>query len=133
MWNLISRKDTNELTYKLEADLQILKANYGSQRGDLVGKDTPRGAEAGRGQREARERTRGAEAGRGPTRPCDTGNQQGPAGQLGDATQSSAIIYGKGIDTCTRIAESLPCAPETNRDTENQLYSSNKMKIFLKI
>ena len=27
MWNLIFKKDTNELIYKTEADLQIMKTN----------------------------------------------------------------------------------------------------------
>ena len=43
MWNLIFflQKDTNELIYKTEADLQISKTNYGYQRGNMVGRDKP--------------------------------------------------------------------------------------------
>ena len=35
MWNLIFKNETNELIYKKETDSQILKTNYGYQRGNM--------------------------------------------------------------------------------------------------
>ena len=39
MWNLIFKKDTNELIYKTETDLQILKTNLWLPEGKHVGWD----------------------------------------------------------------------------------------------
>ena len=39
MWNLIFKNDTNELIYKTETDLQILKTNLWLPKGKQGGKD----------------------------------------------------------------------------------------------
>ena len=62
--------------------------------------------------------TLGAEDGHGPTPPCDSGNR-GPAEQhRGRCSAFCDNLHGKGINTCTRVTESLCCTLETDPTLE---------------